>query len=507
MKKLSFSLFSVILFLGMPVPLCAQYFVGDISINRRQLSVIKGDTLRLELEFMVRNRAVNSCQSWTFVPELSLPDNRHEYFFPRVIVNGKNKRRMEEPRQRLTHRYWKEKSPYQIVNTAKDGLSVVDYVADVPYEEWMGEAALTLQGVLTSCGNKQQLLSLPLDNEILYPYRTPYDPHVTVAFCEPASEIKQRTVRGEAYLDFQVGRSVILPNFRDNGEELAKIRAIIDQIRRDGDMTITDVFIEGYASPEGRYDLNARLSQSRAEALKEYLCKTYSFPDEIFHVTSVAEDWDGLRQLIEQSDLPSRDRILTILDSDQDFDRKEYSLKMLGSNVWKTLLANFFPQLRHVDYQIKYNLKNYDLADAQVLAERAPEKLSHLELFRLAQSRSSDSLYRWRIFDQALALYPKDPVANINAAASYLQQGDLDSARKCLDYVAGVIQTLDVATAAVFANNEGVRLLKENRLEQAEQMLRRAADAGRAEARINLVELEKKRNDNRLLERYKQATR
>ena len=92
MKKLSFSLFSVILFLGMPVPLCAQYFVGDISINRRQLSVIKGDTLRLELEFMVRNRAVNSCQSWTFVPELSLPDNRHEYFFPRVIVNGKNKR-------------------------------------------------------------------------------------------------------------------------------------------------------------------------------------------------------------------------------------------------------------------------------------------------------------------------------------------------------------------------------------------------------------------------------
>ena len=98
-------------------------------------------------------------------------------------------------------------------------------------------------------------------------------------------------------------------------------------------------------------------------------------------------------------------------------------------------------------------------------------------------------------------------MANINAAASYLQQGDLDSARKCLDYVAGVIQTLDVATAAVFANNEGVRLLKENRLEQAEQMLRRAADAGRAEARINLVELEKKRNDNRLLERYKQATR
>ena len=66
---------------------------------------------------------------------------------------------------------------------------------------------------------------------------------------------------------------------------------------------------------------------------------------------------------------------------------------------------------------------------------------------------------------------------------------------------------MDVATAAVFANNEGVRLLKENRLEQVEQMLRRAADAGRAEARINLVELEKKRNDNRLLERYKQATR
>lgn len=57
--------------------------------------------------------------------------------------------------------------------------------------------------------------------------------------------------------------------------------------------------------------------------------------------------------------------------------------------------------------------------------------------------------------------------------------------------------------ASAFANNRGAALLLENRLDEAEPLLRRAADAGRAEARRNLEELERKRGDNARLERYR----
>lgn len=113
-----------------------------------------------------------------------------------------------------------------------------------------------------------------------------------------------------------------LPDFRNNAEELAKIRTVIDEVRRDGDMIITDIFIEGYASPEGESHRNAELSLARARALKEYLQKMYSFSDETFHVSSVGEDWNGLRQLVEESELPAKNRVLAVIDSEMKPDEK-----------------------------------------------------------------------------------------------------------------------------------------------------------------------------------------
>lgn len=216
-------------------------FRGDIRMTCKRLDVDRDDSLRLEFEFLIRNRAVNTCQSWTFVPELSTADGKHFRYFPRVVINGRNRRRMTDRRNRLTRRFWSEEQPYQTVNVADEEQTLVDYAAAVPYEEWMGGASLKLQEVLASCGGKRQLLTVALGDRIAFPALEPYVPQVSVVYCEPGPESKQRLVKGEAFLDFQVGRSAILPDFRHNGEELGKIRAVIDRIRRDGDGEITDI--------------------------------------------------------------------------------------------------------------------------------------------------------------------------------------------------------------------------------------------------------------------------
>ena len=478
-------------------------FRGDIRMTCKRLDVDRDDSLRLEFEFLIRNRAVNTCQSWTFVPELSTADGKHFRYFPRVVINGRNRRRMTDRRNRLTRRFWSEEQPYQTVNVADEEQTLVDYAAAVPYEEWMGGASLKLQEVLASCGGKRQLLTVALGDRIAFPALEPYVPQVSVVYCEPGPESKQRLVKGEAFLDFQVGRSAILPDFRHNGEELGKIRAVIDRIRRYGDGEITDIFIEGYASPDGNAERNAGLSLARAKALKDYLQRAYALPEGIFRVSSVGEDWSGLRQLVEESDLPDRERVLRIIDGPLTPDGKEQALRATG-RTWQRLLTDIFPQLRHVDYQVRYRLRDYTLEEALTVVDRAPEKLSQEELYRVAVYSGTDSIRRDELFDLMLKNYPDDPIANLNASASLLRRGKIDAARSCLEHSAKTLeQRSDRVVAAAYANNLGVLLVKEGDLDGAEPLLQQAADAGLAEARANLAELEKKRADDQRLERYR----
>lgn len=506
MRKFRFLRFWILsaFFAGVVPSVRAQQFLGDIRIERSVLKLLPGDTLRLEMELLVRNRAVNSCQSWMFVPTLETEDSEHEYFFPHVVVNGKNKARMQKRRTRLTYHYWSEKPSYRTISVAKGLPIAVDYRVDIPFEEWMGDASLTLQGILNSCGDKRQLLSIVMHGGITVPEYEPYEPQLLGAYCLPASENKQRSVRGEAYLDFRPGRHAILPDFRNNAEELAKIRTVIDEVRRDGDMIITDIFIEGYASPEGESHRNAELSLARARALKEYLQKMYSFSDETFHVSSVGEDWNGLRQLVEESELPAKNRVLAVIDSEMKPDEKEYRMRTKMASVWRQLMTMLFPQLRHVDYQVRYRLRDYTLEEALTVVDRAPEKLSQEELYRVAVYSGTDSIRRDELFDLMLKNYPDDPIANLNASASLLRRGKIDAARSCLEHSAKTLeQRSDRVVAAAYANNLGVLLVKEGDLDGAEPLLQQAADAGLAEARANLAELEKKRADDQRLERYR----
>ena len=85
-----------------------------------------------------------------------------------------------------------------------------------------------------------------------------------------------------------------------------------------------------------------------------------------------------------------------------------------------------------------------------------------------------------------------------------LRRGKIDAARSCLEHSAKTLeQRSDRVVAAAYANNLGVLLVKEGDLDGAEPLLQQAADAGLAEARANLAELEKKRADDQRLERYR----
>ena len=63
----------------------------------------------------------------------------------------------------------------------------------------------------------------------------------------------------------------IRPEYMNNPQELAKIRAMIDDLKSDANINVKRLDIIGYASPEGTLAANKRLSEGRAMALRNYL--------------------------------------------------------------------------------------------------------------------------------------------------------------------------------------------------------------------------------------------
>ena len=309
---------------------------------------------------------------------------------------------------------------------------ILNYRDDTPYRDWMATARLEVDARESGCCNATeadgmipvaQLDFIPKTFAPGYLYISPM-----------AEAVKTRALKASAYIDFPVNKTVIYPEYRRNPAELAKIRATIDSVRNDSDITITSLHIKGYASPEGAYSANARLAEGRTEALKKYVQNLYSFPAGLITTDFEPEDWAGLRAYIAaDSTLAGRDALLAIIDSDLDPDTKDRKLRSAYPETGKMLLADVYPALRHSDYAIDYTIRSYTSPEEIIEVMRtSPQKLSLQELYVAALSQEPGSDLYNEAFEIAVRMYPDDPVANLNAANSAMQRNDLAGAARYL---------------------------------------------------------------------------
>ena len=150
------------------------------------------------------------------------------------------------------------------------------YRTIVPYAEWMNGASLLLDRKDYGCCHTL----LAEQHGRLGGYAEPAVYVPEIVFVRPAAEaVKSRSLSGSAFIDFPVNKTVIYPEYRRNTVELGKIDATIDSVRLDADVTITGVWLKGYASPESPYSHNRDLAIGRTEALKNHIQQLYRFAE------------------------------------------------------------------------------------------------------------------------------------------------------------------------------------------------------------------------------------
>ena len=344
------------------------------------------------------------------------------------------------------------------------------------YEAWMDGATLKFHRSDWGCCH-----------EILAEYEGRVGRHreaffPELVFVQPKAEImKSRSLSGSAYIDFPVDQTVIYPDYRRNTVELGKIQATIDSVRNDKDVTITSVWLKGFASPESPYKHNTDLAIGRTAALKKHIGQLYHFADSIIRTDYEPEDWAGLRRYVEQSNINHRTEILTMIDSDMEPDAKETKIKRTYPEEYRFMLQNFYPALRHTDYRIDYNIRKFSEAEEikRIMAEQ-PQKLSLNEFYLVAGKYEPGTVEFTDVFETAVRIFPNDTIANLNAANAAIRRDDYVRAEQYLEK-AGDIPEAVYARAALAIRKEDY--------ETARRYLETARDMGLEQAATTLNEL------------------
>lgn len=386
------------------------------------------NTLQVEMKLMVDGINLGKMEQMTVTPKLVGASGEH-YDLSSFVIAGKMKQRYDS-RSALLRK--KQLPSY---------LSEYTYSERIPFAEWMENAKLVLDGRITGCGNSLSGSSARvIADKVMVEPKTPPASYVMKPFVNyvipEAEPIKLRAETGSAKIEFMSGQSTILPTYKSNQSELDKINVAIRQVLGDSLAKVNSILLTAFASPEGAYASNERLSLARAAALKAYVESNNSLQGVTVDTKAVAEDWESLEKLITNSEIAQKQSLLKIIATNENPDHREQLMKALAKGApWRTMLAGMFPQLRRTDYQLNYAVKDFTVEQGRHIIKTRPGQMSLNEMFHVANSYPEGSAEFNEVFDIAVRMFPDSPIANINAAATAIRQGNAAQALKYLERV------------------------------------------------------------------------
>ena len=258
-----------------------------------------------------------------------------------------------------------------------------------------------------------------------------------------------------------------------NSTEMKEFRAALKDVATDYENKVLDeIKVSAYASPDGGVMLNDGLAVVRelntAKQMKKELkdAKLDGYVDSEY----TAEDWEGFKELISQSNLPDKELILRLLSMYTDPEEREQQIKNISS-VYAELADEILPKLRRARVTLNYQI--IGRSDDQIKEQYAenPAELS-LEEILYSSILTEDEAEQAGIFNTAIKLYPNDYRAYNNLGVMAYNKGDYSTAAS---YFAKAVSVAKAAPEVMV--NLGYLELLEGNVAEAEAYMAKGADA------------------------------
>ena len=193
--------------------------------------------------------------------------------------------------------------------------------------------------------------------------------------------------------------------------------------QKDNDRIKQNIYVNGYASPDGPEKFNDKLSAARSESGKKAAEKLLEELGLALDAASYGEDWEGFKELVAASDIEDKALILSVLDSYASSSEREEQIKNM-SNVFTALKKEILPQLRRAQLVNSSDItgKTDDEMVALVRAGKFNE-LDEKEMLHIASTGKLTAEEKIAVLEAAAKEY-KSAAAYNNLGVAYAEVGE-----------------------------------------------------------------------------------
>lgn len=448
-----------------------------------------GRTVCLSMDIILDSTKIRTQHTVSLTPVMVSADGRMEQPFGTVIVDGRTRHKVFLRRDRLDGTQPQRDSALAIIQRKNRTEQEYVYVSEIPYSSWMLDGSIRIDECVKGCadcgeGESRKVLEDPVLPKFIPQWKT--------GRIEPEPEpIKRREESRIARLQFKWDRADIIPWWKDNRAVLDTVTASIALVKEKDYVEITGIYVGGYASPEGTWEYNRKLSQRRVGSFMEYISGHNDIDAGLIQGEWYGEDWAGFREALEKSSFPKKDKVIEIIDTYTE-DRnlcERMMLKAITRQEYVWLLRNIYPYLRHCTYRVEYMVKNFDLEEARRTIYDRPQDLNLNEIYKVAGSYDKDTEEYAYAMAVAAEYYPDSPAVLNDRALQALETGDAASAVGTLEGKVTAGDESLTGKEAELLNTLGVAYARAGQYDRARDAFEAASATGNDDATHNLTQL------------------
>lgn len=226
--------------------------------------------------------------------------------------------------------------------------------------------------------------------------------------------------QNEAQILYLINSATVRPS-QLKSDEIKAFQEFLTNLKADERRELVSTDIIAYASPDGKEDFNAELSERRAKTASDAFNKKINSKkigiETTVNTTNVDEDWEGFQELVSNSSIEDKDLILRVLEMYSDPAVREREIKNM-SEVYTTLKKDILPELRRARFIANIEFTNYSNEELTALVNDNIEILDEEALLRAA-SLLEDANQKVTVYQKAIEKFNSDR-AKINLGVAYL---------------------------------------------------------------------------------------
>lgn len=224
---------------------------------------------------------------------------------------------------------------------------------------------------------------------------------ITIALCNILPNTFAQVQERSFDVIFRLDKYDIDSTYMGNDVRLATLHKFLKSFELDSNLIINEIEVNASTSPEAGVAYNKRLSERRANALRNYLIENTNIPHNLLKAKGNGIAWGQLEELVKECNLDKRNKVLDIIKNVPEetwvngrlVDSRLKHLENLDKDTYNYIDKEFFTIMRNSN-AILVRYENLNLIPSSKLQSRMVEtSVSTTDIPQEAQNLNAIDLY------------------------------------------------------------------------------------------------------------------